>query len=206
MQHCSSARFANLLRLAQACVLGALLVSLASISPSALAADDQGSDPRQARSIKVANGKVTLPVTADWESVEPRVNIIEHEFRIPRVGDDGADGRLTIMTAGGGVQANIDRWLGQFKPGGGQRPQNEAQPAQEVVEEVSIHWVDIRGTYLDRRGPFAPATERPNYRLLGAVLGVPGAGEVYVKFYGPAATLEEHEGAFQKMIKGLNLD
>ena len=198
MHHRSRTAIVNSLCHVTARILCALFVSAAT--SITLIADEE------ARSIEVANGTVTLPVTAAWEQVQPRVNIIEHEFRIPRVEGDDADGRLTIMVAGGGVEANIDRWLGQFKPGGGQRPQNEAEPAQEVVDQVKIHWVDIRGTYLDRRGPFAPASERANYRLLGAVLGVPGAGEVYVKFYGPAATLEAHRGAFEKMIKGLHLN
>ena len=38
------------------------------------------------------------------------------EFCLPRADGDDADGRLTISTAGGSVEANIDRWKGQFQP------------------------------------------------------------------------------------------
>jgi hypothetical protein len=54
-------------------------------------------------------------------------------------------------------------------------------------------------------GPFAggPTVERPGYRMLAAIVRTPEAGNYYLKFYGPTATVEQHAAGFQKMIEGM---
>ena len=180
-------------------------VAVVCFSTTMLAGDEEV-ERNQGRQIGIAGGKVKLALAENWEQVQPRVNFIEHELRIPRAEGDAADGRLTIMSAGGTVQANIDRWLGQFKASGGEKPKNMADPAQEVIGGIQVHWVDVRGTYLDQRGPFAPKQERPDYRVLATILEIPKSGRVFVKFYGPQATVKSNAAAFAKMIKGLRVE
>ena len=81
------------------------------------------------------------------------------------------------------------------------------------VAGCSVTIVDIPGTYLDQPGgPFAggPTVKRPGYRMLAAIVETPkGAdgqssnGNYFLKFYGPAATVERHAAGFQKMIEGM---
>src|SRR5450432_3402808 len=54
------------------------------------------------------------PVAAALMAQENPATMVEHEFAIPASKGDSADGRLTVMAAGGGIDANIDRWYGQF--------------------------------------------------------------------------------------------
>ena len=66
--------------------------------------------------------------------------------------------------------------------------------------------VDIPGTYLDKPGgPFAggPTIKRPDYRMLAAIVQTPEAGNYFLKFYGPAATVETHAAGFRTMIEGM---
>ncbi len=57
-----------------------------------------------------------------------QTRIVEHEFAIPAAEGDKADGRFTIMAAGGSVDANIDRWYAQFsQPDGGSTKEGEGQ-------------------------------------------------------------------------------
>jgi hypothetical protein len=39
--------------------------------------------------------------------------------------------------------------------------------------------------------------------MLAAIVETPGEGNYYVKFYGPAATVERHAAGFQKMVEGM---
>ena len=71
-----------------------------------------------------------------------------------------------------------------------------------------VRLVDVSGTYNDRRGPFAPAVKRPDYRMLAAIVsigkkeGAP-ASNYFIKFYGPKKTVAANEKAFTAMIESL---
>lgn len=147
--------------------------------------------------------KYLLTAPAKWISKEPRSRIVEFEFEVPAFEGDSTAGRVTVMGAGGGVEANIDRWKGQFKAGEGE---NVAADVKKLtVSGQEVHLVDIKGTYLDKPGPFVPGpgVECPNYRMLGAVIVTKDAGQYFVKMYGPANTVGAAEPGFKKMIDGM---
>jgi hypothetical protein len=151
----------------------------------------------------LGGGKLRLKAPANWVRKQPQTSIVEHEFAIPASKGDTADGRLTVMAAGGGVEANIDRWYGQFTQpdGGSTRERAKVKKAKLAGEEV--HLVDVSGTFKDQRGPAAPAVERPKYRMLAAIIATKSAGNYFIKFYGPERTVADNEKAFQAMIDGL---
>lgn len=148
-------------------------------------------------------GKYLLTPPENWVSKEPRSRIVEFEFEVPASEGDDTPGRVTVMGAGGGVQANIDRWKGQFKAGEGEEV--AADVKKQTVADQEVHVVDIKGIYLDKPGPFVPGpgTERPNYRMIGAVIVTKDAGQYFVKMYGPQKTMDAAQSGFQKMIEGL---
>ena len=60
------------------------------------------------KTIELGDFKVTAP--AAWKQQQPKSQILSHEFSAPAAEDDKTDGRLTVMQAGGSIDANIDRW------------------------------------------------------------------------------------------------
>jgi hypothetical protein len=176
--------------------LAAVLVSLMTVGSMA-AADEN------ANRMDLGGGKARLTAPETWQSKEPRTSIVEYEFAIPAAQGDANDGRMTVMAAGGGVEANIDRWYGQFTQPDGGSTRDRAKTKKLMVGGEEVHLVDISGTYKDQAGPFAPATQRPKYRMLAAIIPIKGAGVYYVKFYGPQRTIAEHEKPFATMIEGL---
>ena len=62
---------------------------------------------------------------------------------------------MTIMGAGGSVEANIDRWIGQFTQPDGSDTKKAAKIEQKKIGGQEVHLVDVAGTYKDQRGPFA---------------------------------------------------
>jgi len=153
----------------------------------------------QAELISVAEGNLTMKAPADWVKKEPSVRIIEAELAIPAVEGDKEDGRCTIMGAGGSIQANIDRWVGQFA----NTTRNKLEKKRIGGQEV--HLVDLAGTYKDQRGPFAPAVTREGYRMLGAIIVTQNRGNYFVKFYGPQATVSANEKTFREMLDSLKV-
>lgn len=97
---------------------------------------------------------------------------------------------------GGGVRANVARWLGQFDEKG--------DALKSKVEEVTVRgqtitFVRAQGTYQSGM-PGGPKTPMPDTMLLGAI--IPGAeGAVFVRFTGPSALGAASEAAFRKMAE-----
>jgi hypothetical protein len=134
---------------------------------------------------------------------------VEYEYEIPSEGEDAdgnplTPGRMTVMGAGGSIEDNINRWVGQFEVKGGAKPKKE----EAKIAGQKVHLVDISGTYKDTPGgPFAGGKPvlRENYRMLAAIIATEKDGQHFIKFYGPKATVEKNEEAFKRMIDSLKV-
>ena len=163
--------------------------------------------------IEVAeDGAVQFMATGDWEVVKPRNRIVEYEIKIAKVDGDAEElpaGRLTIMGAMGSVEANIARWQGQFKqPDGG----SSADATEETVIDVGgneVTIVDLSGTFVDTMGggPFSGGkqVDRPEFRMLAAIIQAGSYGQYFVKFTGSDKTVSANHDKFIAMIKSLNV-
>lgn len=175
-----------------------LIASAATVlMPAAGRADDA------AGKTFLVGGAFQLTAPGGWVSREPRTRIVEHEFAVPKVAGDDADGRVTVMGAGGGVAANIDRWYQQFTQPDGSSTKERAKLEKKEIAGQAVTVVDISGTYMDRPGPMAPGVERPNYRMLGAIIETKQNGSHFIKFYGPEKTVTANVDAFNKLIDSL---
>ena len=184
----------------RSCFALAALVCL-SIPAVMQAADEAPADT----TFTVADGKMTFKAPAGWVKKMPRSRIVEVEFEIPAAKDDTAAGRLTMMGAGGEVQANIDRWVGQFKQEDGS--DTKAKVEKLTVADCEVHYVDLSGTYMDNPAPFsgAKAIPRDNYRQLSVIILNKKVGNYFLKFYGPKATVAENEKAFRDLVGSLTV-
>jgi hypothetical protein len=177
-------------------------VCLAVIASPALWADE---DKKEPQTITLAEGKISLAVSGAWTKKEPSVRIIEAEFAVPAAEGDAADGRLTIMAAGGSIEQNIERWIGQFTQPGGKNTKDAVKQEQTKVDGQAVHLVDISGTFKDQRGPFAPASVYEDHRMLAAIVSTENSGRYFIKLTGPQKTIAANEEAFRKMIESLDV-
>lgn len=153
--------------------------------------------------IKVAEERLMLPVPGEWKKVQPRSRIVEVEFTIPEAKKGVGEGRMTIMASGGSLKDNITRWIGQFRTAEG-KPLEGVEPKEVKVGELKVTMVDLSGTYRDMpRGPFGPATELPDHRMMGAIIPTDGEGTYFVKLYGPEETMDKAAKKFKQMIEGI---
>ena len=174
------------------------LVAAAPASAQAVVAEDT-------RAFAIAGGSLLLEAPAGWKRVQPKSGIVETEFSIPSAGEM-PPWRMTVMGAGGSVQANVDRWYGQFAQPDGSPTKDKATTKTIKIAGSTVTMVDVAGTYKDMPGgPFAggKTIERPDYRMLAAIIETPDAGSHFLKFYGPAATVEKEADGFRKMSEGM---
>ena len=148
----------------------------------------------------------TFPVSAltftlpdGWKSVPPASAMRKAQLAVPgKEGGKSAD--VTFFHFGsespaGGVQANVQRWLGQFAAAEGA---SKTEPLDFGGVKVTV--VSTEGTM--KGGQFGgPATDEPEFALLGAIIEQT-EGPVFIKMTGPSALVKEAREKFTAMIKG----
>jgi hypothetical protein len=129
-----------------------------------------------------------------------RVDIPEGWRQVPvgnpmRLAELEAPGNVIAVfsTAQGGVQANLDRWAGQFSGGG------EPKFEERSVGSLTVHVAQASGTYRNMGDP-----PLENQALRGAVVETP-AGLVFIKMTGPAEAVEAAEEGFNSMVGSIEL-
>jgi len=93
---------------------------------------------------------------------------------------------------GGSIQANIDRWIGQFQG----TPESETEKVELGDREVTF--LTATGTFMQSSGgPFAgEKTPKADYTMLAAILPSQ-QGDVYLKLTGPSDSVSAMEDAFR---------
>lgn len=132
-----------------------------------------------------------------WKSIQPTSPMRKAQLQVP--GKDGvkpADVTFFFFGEGngGGVDPNVQRWLGQF----------ESKPGASKVEPLEFNGVKVtlvstEGTL--KASPMAGIAEAmPDAALLGAIIENP-EGAVFVKMTGPAALVKESRDTFLALAK-----
>jgi hypothetical protein len=113
-------------------------------------------------------------------------------------GDSEGAECAVFVNLGGGVQANITRWIGQFENTDGAPNQKS-----ETINGLQVTTVDVSGTFKGG-GPMMGQSSGPKdgYRMLGAIVEGP-EGDVFFKLTGPAKTVAAAHDEFQAMLKSL---
>jgi hypothetical protein len=104
---------------------------------------------------------------------------------------------------GGGVEANLERWIGQFLQADGKPSKGAAKIAKRTIHGWQLTTVDVSGAYTGMGGPGAQGgSAMPGYRMLGAIVEGP-QGSIFFKFTGPEKTVAANQAAFDKMLDSL---
>ncbi len=140
-----------------------------------------------------------------WISETPSSSMRLAQYRLPRLEGDPEDAELAVFYfggQGGSVQANVDRWIGQFSNPDGS-PVTHPQVSERDVNGIPLTIVDVRGTYHQAQGPMmAQTTAKENYRMLAAVAEGP-VGPSFFKLTGPQPTVDHFEESFNAFLDTL---
>ena len=144
------------------------------------------------------SGAVIWTKPARWKAGPPK-QMRAATYLIPAAAGDSEDAECAVfMNIGGGVQANIDRWAGQFE-------QTDRPPIQKqgTINGLLVTTVDVSGTFKGGGAMMGQSSgPKASYRLLGAIAEAP-EGEVFFKLTGPAKTVAAAQNEFQTMLKSL---
>ncbi len=159
---------------------------------------------REAVNNAIAGLRWEIPDT--WE-VEAQRQMRVATYATPAAEGDDDTGEVAIFYfgpgEGGSVEANVNRWFGQFDQPDG-RPTSEVATRESIeVNGIPITIVRTTGIYNAAAGPMAPREDiRPGYKLIGAIAEGP-EGAVFYKFTGPEATVNKAEQEFFQLIESI---
>jgi hypothetical protein len=169
-------------------------------SPAAPATGQEAVDPGAGPG--AGDPGIDWTVPSRW-LIQPERPMRLATYKIPAAAGDPEDAECAVFyfgpDQGGGVEANIERWVGQFE--------HPTAPARSTLRAggLEIARVKVAGTYLAPGGPAMESQgQKPGFELLGAIATGPG-GQVFFKLTGPAKTVQSAGHEFDGMLASLKL-
>lgn len=146
------------------------------------------------------SGRLVWALPAGWTEVPPASSMRLAQASIP---GPGGPADLVLfhfgVGGGGGVQANIERWIGQMEVDG------EPESGRFEGDGLRVTWVDVAGTLKPSGMGVGPTEPQPGSRLLGAVVEGAG-GPWFFKATGPAETLAAARDDFLGMLRAARVE
>jgi len=144
---------------------------------------------------------VVLNPPEGWVAERPRGTMRVAQYRLPRAEGDPRDGEVTVIRTGGSVYDNVVRWRSQFV----ENPEATVESREAVGREVSL--VRIEGTYLHQERPMSPepGVPQPGTVVRAVIIPSTGGQSVFIKAWGPEATMSRWEASFGELVEGLAL-
>lgn len=145
-----------------------------------------------------------FPAQDGWVVETPTSGMRKAQFRLPRAEGDADDGLLVVYYfggQGGSLQANLDRWCGQFEQPDGKASSDLVKSSTRTVNGIPVHEVDLAGTYVAETAPGSgERVHKEGWRMLAAVFEAKD-GPYYAKLVGPAGTIAKWEASFRKFVE-----
>ena len=135
----------------------------------------------------------TFQVPQSWKAEQPSSRMRKAQFKAKKT-------EIVVFYfgagSGGSADANVSRWLGQFK-----EPKEElsSKIEKKKIKSNTITTVSAKGTYMSG-SPFGEKTPMPNYAMRGAIIECKG-GPIFIKMTGPIDEVTRLSADFDKTAK-----
>jgi hypothetical protein len=145
----------------------------------------------------------TAPAAFTARAPESRMRAAEYTIAAPGGGEPAVLGVFYFgPDQGGSIDANVERWIGQFTDAAGAPAKSSAKVEKRSRGAFGITTVDVSGTFTNSM-PGGPAGAQANQRMLGAIVEGPN-GPVFFKLVGPAAAVAPAEAPFRELIDSVH--
>ncbi len=173
----------------------AFAVALSCSSP---ASAPQAPEPARA----VALGPFTCAPPAEWTSTPPTSKMRTAQFRV------ADDAELIVFYFGqggaGSVDANVDRWLGQFTQPDGSPARDTAKIEHPTIAGQPATLLFVWGHYVAEAMPGRDAIDKQNQALLAAIVSSP-EGPYFFELKGGKPAVEANAARFRAFLASLKL-
>lgn len=176
-----------------------IVMGTASLTGSRVSAQDK-------KTKTVNGGGLTFEAPTTWKSARPSSSMRRAQLAIPAAEGDKEDGECVLFAFPGGagsVEANIERWAGQFRTEAGTPP--KAQVTKTKGKNTDVTLVNLGGRYVAPIAPGSPETvDKPGFMLVGAIVETPEVS-YFLKATGPEKTMKAAKADFDALIASMNV-
>ena len=145
-----------------------------------------------------------------WRREPPSSGLRRAQYKVNRVGADTQDAEMTVITfgagQGGGIEANVQRWLGQIEQPDGRQTSDLAQRRSLTAHGMTVTIVEAPGR-IRMSNPMSPPGTVPTVfergRLLAAIVEAP-SGMWFFKLMGGDQTVQSVRGAFDNLLRSVH--
>lgn len=174
-----------------------------AVSAAPVAETAPGPEARAARPIETA-GELRFTAQPGWVVETPTSSMRKAQYRLPS--QDGAGAASLVVYhfgagGGGGVEANLARWAGQFEQPDGSDSRAAMKSSTRTRNGLAVTEVELAGTYVAETSPGSGERVREEgWRMLAAILEAQ-EGAYYVKLVGPAETVAHWEASYAGFLE-----
>ncbi len=137
---------------------------------------------------KVTARTLELQVPSAWETIKPASSMRVAQFKIPAKDGEGEGAELVVFYFGGptgGIAANVDRWVDQFREEGRKvtTVRGECEAGRYILADITGTWKKPDGPPMARK-----TIDQPGSRVINVIVikGKVGSEEYYfLKLAGP---------------------
>src|SRR5258708_14212453 len=154
-----------------------------------------------------ATGTLAFTAQPGWVVEKTTSAMRKAQYKLPHAEKDTEDAALVVYFfsgQGGDVQANLDRWCGQFEQPDGRASTDVLKNSSRTVNGMNVHEAELSGTYVAETAPGSGEhVRKEGWRMLAAILEAK-EGPYYAKLVGPAATVAKWEASFKSFVDAPN--
>jgi hypothetical protein len=155
------------------------------------------------RTERVPGTPLAFTAQEGWVEETPTSSMRKAQYRLPHAEGDAQDASLVVYffpTGAGTLEANLQRWAGQFEQPDGSPSANAMTQIERKVNGMPVHEVALSGTYVAETAPGSGQRVREEgWRMLVSVIDS-DHGSYYAKLVGPQATVERWEPSFRRFV------
>jgi hypothetical protein len=155
---------------------------------------------------EIADANLEFTAPAGWVTETPSSSNRQAQYKLPRAGNDSEDAELVAyhFSGGGGTpQANIDRWIGQFRKADGTPASDTAKITRKNINGIAITTLDVSGSYEGSMMPGQTASKpKTDFRMLAAIAET-GSSPWFFKLTGPAKTVAKWQSSFDIFLSSI---
>ncbi len=146
----------------------------------------------RAEDTKLTVGEFDFLVTSPWIQGQNTGMMTKAVLQLPVEGGTPLDAKFYDFGGpSGGIDANIQRWVGQFEG------TPEVKKEELEFKGTKVILLTVTGTYMDGM-PGGAKTSKADHTLCGAILA--GAkSNIFIKFTGPKEIVTKAQEAFKKL-------
>ncbi len=146
-------------------------------------------------------GSISWTKPAGWISETPGNKMRKAQYKLPRAEGDSEDAGMVVYHFGGsagGIEANVERWLGQWqKDDGSAFTLEDAKISKSKSGTLKLTTVELEGHFVAAVRPGAAERhDKPDHAMLAVIVTSP-EGNYFFKLLGPKATLAKWQESFE---------